>query len=133
MNIKTVDQPLPVSKLALLTEKDALEYDRIKDGLVKVLEKLGGYEPAVDDIHVDMIARALIYAKKSEAYLDSETTSADYYVIVADIKLKLAKIIDNAIQALAVSRRDRIGKQTEASLKREMKEAFLKVMKLREQ
>ncbi len=133
MNIKTVDQPLPVSKLALLTEKDALEYDRIKDGRVTVLEKLGGYEPAVDDIHVDMIARALIYAKKSEAYLDSETTSADYYVIVADIKLKLAKIIDNAIQALAVSRRDRIGKQTEASLKREMKEAFLKVMKLREQ
>ncbi len=127
------DQPWTVSKVALITEKDVPEYERMKNELVKVLQKLGGYEPAVDDIHIDLIAGAAIYAKRAEIFLDSGTANEDTYSSITDTKLKLAKIIDNATRELALSRRDRLGKQTEGSLKTKMKEEFLKVMKLREQ
>ncbi len=134
MRLKRVRGPRgPVVKFELITQKDVPEYDRTKCGLVKVLEKLGGYEPAVDDIHIDQIARNIIYLNKVELYLDSRHATEDTYSVVADSKLKLMKIIDDAIRELALSRRDRLGKQTEASMKKEMKEAFLKVMKLRGQ
>lgn len=124
--------PEPVSKLELLSEKDVAEYERTRKELVKVLEKMGGYEPAVDDIHIDQIARIAIYAKRVEIFLDSNTANEDTYFRVTDTKLKLSKIIDNAMHQLALSRRDRMGKQTEASLMIELREAMLRGLKAAE-
>lgn len=118
--------PGPVVKVEKLQRKDAGEYERIRSELVKVLEKMGGYEPAVDNIHIDQIARTAIYATKVEIFLDSAQATASTYSRVTDTKLKLSKIIDNAMRQLALARRDRMGKQTESSLVNELREAMLR-------
>ncbi len=127
MRMKRVgDPPGEAVKLELLTEKDVPEYERTKNALVKVLEKMGGYEPAIDDILVDQIARTTIQVKNVEIFLDSEQSTVDTYSIVADSKLKLMKIIENAIRELALSRRERLGNQTESSLMQQIKEELLR-------
>jgi hypothetical protein len=115
--------------MPLLTKKDASEYNRIRDELVKVLERMGGYEPAVDDKYIDRIARLTIYTNKVEMYIDSNNATVDTYVKVTDIKLKQSKMLDMAINQLALARRDRLGKQTESSLMNELREAMLRGMK----
>jgi len=118
-----------VFKMPLLTKKDASEYNRIRGELVKVLERMGGYEPAVDDKYIDRIARLTIYTNKVEMYIDSNNATVDTYVKVTDIKLKQSKMLDMAINQLAIARRDRLGKQTESSLMNELREAMLRGMK----
>ena len=109
-----------------LAGEDAAEYSRMRRELVETVEKLGGYEPAVDDIHIDMIVRHLIYLRKIEAFLNTETATEYTYASVADSKVKLEKIIENAIRELAISRRDRLTTQTQANLMAELREAMLR-------
>ncbi len=117
MKIKLVGgPPAKVEKQELLTKKDVPEYERTKNALVKVLEKAGGYEPAIDDILIDQIARSAIQAKNLEVFLDSKRSTVDTYSVVADSKLKLMKIIENLTRELALSRRDRLGKQTQSDI-----------------
>jgi hypothetical protein len=106
--------------------QDAAEYSRMRRELVETVEKLGGYEPAVDDIHIDIIVRHLIYLRKIEAFLNSETATEYTYASVADSKAKLEKIIENAIRELAISRRDRLTSQTQTTLMAELREAMLR-------
>jgi hypothetical protein len=108
--------PAKVEKQELLTKKDIPEYERIKNALVKVLEKAGGYEPAIDDILIDQIARTAIQAKNLEVFLDSGHSTVNTYSIVADSKLKLMKVIENATRELALSRRDRLGRETQSTI-----------------
>jgi len=126
---RTTSAAESVFKMPLLTKKDASEYNRIRDELVKVLERMGGYEPAVDDKYIDRIARLTIYTNKVEIYIDSNNATVDTYVKVTDIKLKQSKMLDMAINQLALARRDRLGKQTESSLMDELREAMLRGMK----
>ena len=126
---RTTSAAESVFKMPLLTKKDAAEYNRIRDELVKVLERMGGYEPAVDDKYIDRIARLTIYTNKVEMYIDSNNATVDTYVKVTDIKLKQSKMLDMAINQLALARRDRLGKQTESSLMNELREAMLRGMK----
>lgn len=117
MKIKLVGgPPAKVEKQELLTKKDVPEYERTKNALVKVLEKAGGYEPAIDDILIDQIARTAIQAKTLEVFLDSKRSTVDTYSVVVDSKLKLMKIIENLTRELALSRRDRLGKQTQSDI-----------------
>lgn len=101
----------------------------MKRELAEVLKRLGGYEPAVDDIYIDQIARAAVYSKRIEIFLDSDTATEYTHSRVTDSQLKLSKTIDNSIHELALSRRDRMGRQTEASLMNELKEAMLRALK----
>lgn len=120
--------PASATKTPSLTEKDAAEYERTRSEIIKVLEKMGGYEPAIDDLHVDQIARTTIYLKKIEFFVDSPLATSDTYSSVTDSKLKMMKSIENAIGQLALSRRDRLGKQTQSSLENELKEATLRAV-----
>ncbi len=115
--------PEPPSKLPKLTEKDLGEYERTRSLIVKALERMGGYEPFLDDYYVDLIARTVIYAKKVETFLDSDTANVDTYASVAHTKLKFSKVIENAIHQLALNRRDRLGKETQSDLEKELREA----------
>ncbi len=124
---------LSVMKQEKLQRKDAAEYERIRNQLINVLQTRGGYEPAVDNIHVDQIARTAIYATRVEVFLDSPHVTANTYSRVTDTKLKLSKIIDNAIHQLALARRDRMGEKNEGELMRELREAILKGLKPGEQ
>jgi len=134
VRMKQAGGPLgPVVKVEKLQRKDAGEYERIRSELVNVLERMGGYEPAVDNIHIDQIARTAIYARKVEVFLDSAQATANTYSRVTDTKLKLSKIIDNAFHQLALTRRDRIGEQTESSLENELREAMLRALKTAQQ
>ena len=126
-------RPEPVHKMPLLTKKDEPEYSRIKKELVEALQRMGGYEPAFDDLHIDQIARIAIYAKRVEVYLDSGHATVDTYFRVTDTKLKFSKMINDAIHELAVARRDRIGRQTESSLMNELREAMLRGLETKEQ
>jgi hypothetical protein len=125
--------PKPVVKMPLLTKKDQPEYERIRNELVKALQKMGGYEPAVDDLYIDQIAGIAVYAKKVEIYLDADTATEDTYFRVTDTKLKQSKMIDNAIHQLALARRDRLGKQTESSIMNQLRQAVMRKLKPAEQ
>ena len=116
--------PAKVEKQELLTKKDVPEYERTRYKLVKVLEKAGGYEPAIDDILIDQIARTAIQAKNVELFLDSKHSTVDTYSVVADSKLKLMKIIENATRELALSRRDRLGKQTQSDVMEQIRQVI---------
>jgi len=130
MKIKLVEgPPAVVVKQELLTKKDASEYERTKNALVKVLLKMGGYEPAIDDILIDQIARTAIQAKNLEVFLDSKQSTVDTYSVVADSKLKLMKIIENATRELALSRRDRLGKQTQSDIMEQIRQALEEAQK----
>jgi hypothetical protein len=115
-------------RVALL-EKDTPEYDQIRRELIKVLQRLGGYEPAADDIFVDQIARNAIYSRKVEFFLDAATANEHTYAAVTDTKLKLSKIVENAMQQLALSRRDRLGNRNQANVMTELREALLRGLK----
>lgn len=131
MKTKHAGGPLAkVEKQELLTKKDVPEYERTKNALVKVLEKAGGYEPAIDDILIDQIARTAIQAKNVEVFLDSKRPTVDTYSVVADSKLKLMKIIENLTRELALSRRDRLGKETQSDVINELREITQQGLKL---
>jgi hypothetical protein len=115
-------------RVALL-EKDTPEYDQIRRELIKVLQRLGGYEPAADDIFVDQIARNAIYSRKVEFFLDAATANEHTYAAVTDTKLKLSKIVEKAMRELALSRRDRLGNRNQANIMTELREALLRGLK----
>ena len=118
----------PTTKTPLLTRKDAALYYRIRSEIIKVLEKAGGYEPAIDDLLVHVIADTAIYMEKIESFVDRPTATSDTYASVTDSKLKMMKMLDSATHQLALSRRDRLTKQTQTSLEAELKEATLRVV-----
>jgi metal-responsive CopG/Arc/MetJ family transcriptional regulator/uncharacterized protein YjiS (DUF1127 family) len=123
---RTSEQPSPVTKLPLITEKDASEYERIRSGLVKVLEKRGDYEPIVDDLLFDQIARGVIYSRKTEVFLDAETADEQTYSSITDTKLKLTRMVDEAIRDLALTRAERLSHQAQADIMSELREAILR-------
>ena len=130
MRLKHAGAPTaPVRKTPRLREKDVAEYERIRSEIIKVLEKLGGYEPAIDDIHVDVISRTMIYLRRIEYFVDSDLATEDTYSSVTDCKLKMAKMIQNAISQLALNRSDRIRKQTQAGLENELREKLERTLK----
>ena len=123
----------PVFKMEKLQRKDAAEYEKIRTEIVNVLEKTGGYEPAVDNLYIDRIASTAIYARKLETFLDSSQATARTYAQVTDTKLKLSKIIDSAMHQLALTRRDRIGKETESNFVNELKQGMSKALEVQNQ
>ncbi len=123
MRLKHAGGPTaPVRKTPRLRKIDVAEYERTRSEIIKVLEKMGGYEPAIDDIYVAQIARTTIYLRIIEVFVDSNLATEDTYSSVTDSKLKMAKMIQNAISQLALSRSDRIGKQTQSGLMNELRE-----------
>jgi hypothetical protein len=118
--------PAPAMSGGSFAREDAAEYSQMRHELIETVEKLGGYEPPVDDIHIDMIVRHLIYLRKIETFLNTKTATEYTYASVADSKVKLEKIIENAIRELAISRRDRLTSQTQTILMTELREAMLR-------
>jgi hypothetical protein len=110
-----------------MKSEDEPECERIRSELIKVLRKLGGYEPGVDDIYVDEIARASVYLKKTEIFLDLGTE--DTYSKMADTRLKVRKTIDDAMNQLAITRRQRLANKTEGDVREELKQALLRGLK----
>jgi hypothetical protein len=115
-------------KVPLITEKDAKEYEIVKAGLIHQLKKLGSYEPEVDDLQIETIARATIHMRNLEKLLDSERANEETYSRVTDSQAKLRKIIESSLHELAVTRKERImtqqGKAGEDELARLILEAL---------
>ena len=117
--------------MPLITEKDAKEYEAIKAGLIGELKKLGSYEPEVDDLQIDAIARATIYMRNLEKLLDSEKANDETYSRVTDAQAKLRKIIESALHELAVTRRERIATQAGKAGEEELARLILEALKNR--
>jgi hypothetical protein len=117
-----------VVKVPLLTVKDAREYEEIRARLIARLKQFGSYEGEVDDLHVDAIARATIYLRKSEELLDREGASEETYSRVADAQAKLRSMTEKALHELNLTRRERMatqaGKAGEEELVRQILEAL---------
>jgi len=118
-----------ITTTTTFTGPDSVEYSRMRRNLIDTLQNLGGYEPAIDDILIDEIARIVIYSRKTETFLNSKTATEYTYSRVADIKVKFAKIVDNAVRQLAISRRDRLTTQTQSNLIAKIKETILQGLK----
>ena len=108
------------------SDADKPEYERLKNGIIKLLEKFGGYEPALDDILVEQIASSTIYWKKMEQFLDAASATEYTYVRIADSKVKWQKTIETAMRELALSRRDRLNQQGQTDLTRLLAESIAK-------
>ena len=111
------------------TLADQPQHEKIRKGLIKVLKKFGGYEPAVDDLHIEQIATSAIYSKKTEHFLDSANATEITYSRIIDSKLKLQKMIETALHQLALNRRDRLGQNRELDLMRQLREAIQNAVK----
>lgn len=120
-----------VYKIPLLTVKDAKEYEAIKTGLIAKLKKMGSYEPEIDDLHIEAIAKATVYLRHTEALLDSEKAGAQTYSRVTDAQAKLRKMIENALHELAVTRRERILSETGKATQNEFTKTLLEALKNR--
>jgi hypothetical protein len=118
----------PVFKVEMLTFKDVPEYDRIRNGLVETLKRLGCYEPAIDDLHIDAIARATIYTRRLEMFLDSENATEEVYTHVSDAQVKFNKIVENAVHGLAIARRERLSRQAQKAAQDELRKAILEAI-----
>ncbi|MGA8855653.1 MAG: hypothetical protein WB643_00650 [Candidatus Bathyarchaeia archaeon] len=121
-------KPAPY-KVPLITEKDAKEYETVKAGLIGELKNLGSYEPEVDDLQVDAIARATIYMRNLEKLLDSEKANPETYSRVTDAQAKLRKIIESALNGLAVTRKERITTQAGKAGEEELAKLILEALK----
>lgn len=124
-------QSKTVYKIPLITEKDAKEYEAIKAGLISELKKLGSYEPEIDDLHIDAIARATIHLRNTEKLLDSKKANEETYSRVTDAQAKLRKIIESALHELAVTRRERIATQAGKAGEEELAKLILEALKNR--
>ena len=97
-----------------ITKADMPEYDRIVKAMREALEESGGYSPAFDDPYIEQAAKAIIYSRKIEAFLDrpEELTPRDLAAL-AEAKNKFRLMLDKALERL-MARRD-----SEASAKAE--------------
>jgi hypothetical protein len=125
------DRKPAVHKVPLITVKDAKEYEAVKAGLIGELKKLGSYEPEVDDLEIDAIARATIYMRNLERLLDSEQANDETYSRVTDSQAKLRKIIETALQGLAITRKERITTQASKAGEEELAKLILEALKNR--
>lgn len=119
--VQNPKDPLP------FTGDDALEYSAIRCRLSEALDKFGGYEPAIDDLYLDQIARNTIFQRKADLFLMSVNATEHTFASIADAKVKFAKIIDNALTALAIPRQNRLNKQTQTNLETEFREALRRI------
>ena len=126
-----LDSKPPVYKIPLITKKDAKEYEEIKARLIAKLKQLGSYEPEVDDLQVDAIARATIHLRNSEKLLDAEGATAETYSRVADAQAKLRRIIETALDGLSLTRRARIASQGEKAGQEEFIRKIMEELKNR--
>ncbi len=130
MKKKTLqDQNRTAFKMPLITTKDAAEYEGIKAGLIARLKRMGSYEPEIDDLHIDAIARATIYLKHTETLLDSDKANEETYSRVTDAQAKLRKIVENALRELAVTRKERMAAQTGRATEEELTKAILEALR----
>jgi len=91
------------------SETDPHEYSRIRNGLRRFLKKkCEASEPVIDDIFINIIIESMIAYKKVGLFLKSETATEYTFSRVVDAQMKYAKIINDAFNQLAISRRDRI-------------------------
>jgi hypothetical protein len=129
--LKMKSEGQAVHKVPLITEKDAKEYESIKAGLVSELKKLGSYDPEVDDLQVDAIARATMYMRNLEKLLDSEQANPETISRVTDSQAKLRKIIESALDGLALTRKERITTQAGKAGEEELAKLILEALKNR--
>jgi len=114
-------------KLQIATSnRDRPEYERLRKGIIKLLEKFGVYEPALDDILVGEIASSTIYYNNAEKFLDAANANELTYSRIIDCKLKCQKMIETAIRELALSRRERLSQQSQTDFTRQLQEAIAK-------
>ncbi len=104
----------------------ALEYSAIRSRLSEVLKRFGGYEAAIDDLYLDQIATNTIFLRMADGFLMSNKANEYTFTRMADAKVKLTKIINTALNELAISPRSRLTNQTEAGLMAELKEIVLR-------
>ncbi len=111
------------------SDEDKPEHERLKKGIIKLLNKFGGYEPDLDDIFVEEIASSTIYYKKIEQFLDTASATEYTYASIADSKLKWQKTIQTAMRELALTRRDRLDQKDQTNFTRQLQEAIDKAKK----
>jgi len=107
---------------APFTGNDAVQYARITKGVIEFLKKNQNYEPAIDDEFIDQYARAIIESRKADSFLCQNTTTEYTYTTIADGKTKLSKIMNDNINQLGISRRNRLHNEPQTDIMAKIKE-----------
>jgi len=98
-----------------MTPKDRDEYERIKQGIIRAIQKSRPYISEFDNLQIELIAGSMVYWRKGDPFLDSNTATPETYSRVIDGKVKLAKTIEEATQKLGITRHERIITQTQGN------------------
>jgi hypothetical protein len=109
---------------APFTGNDALQYTRITTALIEILKKNQNYEEIIDEILVDQLTRAYIQLRNADSFLSQGKPTEDTYTSIADAKTKLSKIMNENINQLGVSRRNRLHNEPQADIMNQIKETI---------
>lgn len=99
------------SKHLLLTDADKKLYERLRKELTAGVEKLGDCVPELDDVLIDRAARSVIYAYKSEEWLDT-AKGASEYASASDALAKHRTALRHAFDALAANRKQHLATES---------------------
>jgi len=113
----------------LLSKEDKPVYDQIYSQMIAYLKSRGDYDPAVDNVFVDIIARAVIRIRKLDDMAD--IASAEKMPSFVDAIQKTYKVFDEAIEGLAASRKERLRTKDQWAMESELREAMRELMGLK--
>ena len=103
----------------MLSVKEEAEYNRLSKRLHQAVEKLGDYDPTMDDLLIDQAVRAKIYAVKCEKVLDRATEPAVIQGIT-DAVSKWNAALRRAMNDLAANRRERLKSKSRREIVEEL-------------
>lgn len=98
-------------KVPRLLTKDRSRYDELFGEVVGEVRRFGRYS-RFDNLVIDRMVRAVIYSERAEAIIDSNPDDSRVLSAMTDVLTKQNVIIRDCIKQLAMSRRDRISKET---------------------
>ncbi len=116
----------PSSGVEARDEIDTIPESLGKHEIIKILKRIGEYEPVIDDILIDQFVHADTQLRKLDSFLLQSTANEYTFTRIADAKTKLSKIMNDSINQLALSRRMRLDNKTRTDLAAELQEAMLR-------
>ena len=110
-----------------LTKHDMSQYETYFQKIKRGIQLLGNYNPDLDDFFIEQAARGFIYVNKAEEDIDKAKTIREK-AIATDILSKNQKRLNDALQALAANRGDRLQGQSLQDATRDVREAINQII-----
>jgi hypothetical protein len=116
-----------IYKFPRATEKHP-EFKQIKARLVEALQQVESYNPAYDDLLINEIAKTVIDIRTADKAIESAKNLVQLQQAVG-VKATLLRMLQNCVEALAMTRRSRLKHEQVEVVKDSMMERLQKIIK----